>query len=168
MFQPRSYFQLYANYQVHNSRFCPKTYSQIIIIIHYKVMPSYSLLFTIHANYPKPNLGAFILNLYQVINYHICFNSKFYIINICPSSRLHVSFTYAQFIPNLHMFNSCLFTCMPNLYVPNLRQFTYIPSFMPFYTYIKIHSLHVYKAMPNSHRSIFSQIYVSIFLPYFT
>ena len=49
-----------------------------------------------------------------------------------------------------------------------LDNFTYIPSFMPFYTYIKIHSLHVYKAMPNSHRSIFSQIYVSIFLPYFT
>ena len=128
MFQPHSYFQLYVNYQVHNSRFCPKTYSQIIIIIHYKVMPSYSLLFPIHTNYPKPNLGAFILNFLQIINYHICFYSKFYIINICPSSRLHVGFTYAQFIPNLHMFNSCRFTCMPTL-----CQFTHIPSFMPFY-----------------------------------
>ena len=117
VFHPKPQYQFmcltYRN--VHDSRFCPKTYSQIIIIIHYKVMPSYSLLFTIHANYPKPNLGAFILNLYQVINYHICFNSKFYIINICPSSRLHVNFTYAQFVPNLHMFNLCRFTCMPIL-----------------------------------------------------
>ena len=103
---------LWPIFQVHNSRFCPKTYSQIIIIIHYKVMPSYSLLFTIHANYPKPNLDAFILNLYQVINYHICFNSKFYIIIICSSSRLHVSFTYAQFYANLHIYQVSWFTCL--------------------------------------------------------
>ena len=130
VFPPKPQYQfMHLTYRnVHDSHFCPKTYSQIIIIIHYKVMPSYSLLFTIHANYPKPNLGAFILNFLQVINYHICFYSKFFIINICPSSRLHVSFTYAQFIPNLHMFNSCRFTCMPIL-----CQFTHIPSFRPFY-----------------------------------
>ena len=86
-------------------------HNQIMFQVHKHVyVPSKC---PIQTNYPKPNLGAFILNFLQVINYHTCFYSKFHIINICPSSRLHVNFTYAQFVPNLHMFNLCRFTCMP-------------------------------------------------------
>ena len=148
-------------------------------MIHDVVIPNYNLFITIHANYPKPNLGAFILNLYQVINYHICFKSKFYIINICPRSRFHVSFTYSQLIPNLHMFNSCHFTCMPIYKYTKFHVLLHMSRFMIYMftklssiyidqvLYPKLHAYHVYTNLPitSSTQITYIKIHIKLHMP---